>query len=316
MRIALLDDYQDVARELAPWERLPADAQMEVFHDHVADEDALVERLLPFDVLGVMRERTPLPRSLIERLPNLRLIVTTGKSNAAIDVAAAREQGICVCGTESLGYATAEHTMGLMLALARNLVTEANSVAAGGWQVGLGRDLRGATLGLAGLGRLGAEVAQLGHAFGMRVIAWSENLSADQAAAQQVEAVSKQTLLRQADYLSIHLRLSKRTRGLFGAPEFALMQPQACLINTSRAPIIDTDALLQALDAGRPAAAALDVFETEPLPADSPLRDHPKLLLTPHIGYVTRPTYEVFYEGTLEAILAFAAGAPIHELKA
>ncbi|MES1924954.1 D-2-hydroxyacid dehydrogenase family protein [Salinisphaera sp. T31B1] len=316
MRIALLDDYQQVARDLADWDRLPDGARLTVFNDHLADEDALVDRLAAFDVIGVMRERTPLTRSLIERLPDLRLIVTTGTGNASIDVAAARERGICVCGTDSLGFATAEHTMALMLALARNLVGEANSVARGGWQLGVGRDLRGATLALAGLGRLGSEVAALGRAFGMRVIAWSEHLSSAHAAANGVEAVSKDRLLREADYLSIHLRLSPRTAGLFGAPEFALMRPRACLINTSRAPIVDTGALLAALEAGRPGAAALDVFDIEPLPADSPLRGHPKLLLTPHIGYVTEPTYELFYQGTLEAILAFDAGRPIREITA
>lgn len=311
MRIALLDDYQHVARDFAAWERLPQDAALEIFHDHLHDPDALAERLRPFDVIGVMRERTPLPRQLIERLPNLRLIVTSAGYNASIDIKAARDHGITVCGTEGSAHGTVELTFALMFALARNLVHEYESVRQGGWQTGVGTDLNGATLGLAGLGRIGTRVSALARAFGMQVIAWSPNLVAAHAAQHDVQAVSKDELLRRADFLSIHLRLSERSRGLFGAGEFALMQPHAVLINTSRGGIIDTDALLKALSAGRPGAAALDVHDREPLPADSPLRRNNKLLLTPHIGYVTRATYKLFYEGMLESILAFAAGSPV-----
>jgi len=312
MRIALLDDYQRVARDFAPWdERLPAGASLQVFHDHLTDPDALAERLHPFDVIGVMRERTPFPRALIERLPNLRLLVTTAGYNAAIDMEAAREYGIIVCGTEGTPHGTAELAFALILALARNLVAEYESVRSGGWQTGIGQDLSGATLALAGLGRLGARVAAIGKAFGMEVIAWSTNLTGEHAAKHGVEAVSREDLFARADFLSIHLRLSERSRGLFGAADFARMQPHAALVNTSRGGLLDTEALLAALDAGRPGAAALDVFDEEPLPADSPLRHHGKLLLTPHIGYVTRATYKTFYEGMLEAICAYHAGSPV-----
>lgn len=317
MKIAIIDDYQKVAREFAPWdEGLPADSSLQIFHDHLEDLDALAARLEPFDVVGVMRERTPFPRELIQRLPNLRLIVTTGTANVAIDVAAAHDHGVTVCGTPGVPHATAELTLALILGLARNLVTEYDSVRAGGWQAGIGTDLRDATLALAGLGRLGVQVADLGRAFGMQVIAWSPNLTADRAREHGVEAVSREELFRRADFLSIHLRLSERSRGLFGSADFALMQPHAALINTSRAGIIDTAALLSALETGRPGRAALDVFDHEPLPATSPLRRNGKLLLTPHIGYVTRTTYKVFYEGMLEAITAFAAGEPVRVIEA
>lgn len=312
MKIAILDDYQHVAKQFAPWdEQLPPGASMHVFHDHENDPDRLSARLQSFDVIGLMRERTPFPGTLIERLPNLKLIVTTGGSNAAIDLKAAREHGIVVCGTEGVAHGTAELTFALMLAAARNLVGECESVRAGGWQIGVGADLRGSTLAVVGMGRLGTQVARLGQAFGMQVIAWSPNLTEARAREHGAEAVSKEDLFRRADFLTIHLRLSERSYGLFGASDFALMQPHAVLINTSRAGIMDTDALVAALEAGRPAMAALDVHNHEPLPVDSPLRRNNKLLLTPHIGYVTRATYDVFYKGMLEAICAFAAGSPI-----
>jgi phosphoglycerate dehydrogenase-like enzyme len=257
-----------------------------------------------------MRERTPFPKALLERLPQLRLLVTTGRRNASIDVAAAKSLGITVCGTAGSGHPTAELAMALMLALARQLPGETASVRQGGWQAGLGRNLRGATLGVIGLGNLGSQVARLGQAFGMTAIAWSQNLTAEAAAAKGVERVAKEELLARADFISIHLQLSPRTVGLIGAQDLALMKPDAYLINTSRGPIVDVDALVVALRDNRIAGAALDVFEHEPLPEDDPLRRMPNLLLTPHIGYVTRETYRIFYREMVEVIAAFLAGEP------
>jgi len=309
-RIAILDDYQKVAESSADWTTLPADAEVTFFHDHLDDQDALVERLAPFAIIGAMRERTPFPRSLLERLPELRLLITTGRRNASIDVAAAKELGITVCGTAGSGHPTAELAMALMLALARQLPTETASVREGGWQVGLGRDLRGATLGVIGLGRLGSQVAKLGQAFGMEAIAWSTNLTDARAAEVGVRRVDKAALFRSADFVSVHLQLSPRTVGLIGAPDLALMKPDAYLINTSRGPIVDVDALVEVLQGSRIAGAALDVFEHEPLPPDDRLRRIPNLLLTPHIGYVTRETYRVFYGEMVDGVAAFLAGRP------
>jgi phosphoglycerate dehydrogenase-like enzyme len=310
LRIAVLDDYQQVAAGCADWERIP-DAELTFFAGHLDDLDAAAERLLGFDIIGIMRERTPFPAALLERLPNLGLLVTTGRHNAAVDVAAATALGITVCGTPSPGHPTAELAFGLILDLARGLTDQVVSVREGGWQVGLGRDLRGATLGLLGLGNLGSRVAGFGLAFGMQVFAWSENLTGERAAEVGVRAVSKKELFGGSDFVSIHLRLGPRTVGLVGAAELALMKPDAYLINTSRAAIVDEDAIVAALDDGRIAGAALDVFSEEPLPALHRLRSTPRLLTTPHIGYVTRETYGVFYSGMVEAILAFLAGEPV-----
>jgi phosphoglycerate dehydrogenase-like enzyme len=309
-RVAVLDDYQKVAQSSAGWAALPAGVEVTFFHDHLADADQLVARLEPFAIVGIMRERTPFPGALLERLPNLRLLITTGPRNAAIDAAAAQRLGITVCGTRSSGHATAELAMALILALARGLPTETAAMRAGGWQVGLGRDLAGAVLGLVGLGRLGSRVAKLGQAFGMTTIAWSQNLTEAAAAAHGVRRVDKAELFRAADFVSVHLQLSARTRGLIGAAELALMQPDACLVNTSRGPIVDEDALVEALQSGRIAGAALDVYDHEPLPKDHRLRRIPNLLLTPHIGYVTRETYAIFYADMAEGIAAFLAGKP------
>jgi phosphoglycerate dehydrogenase-like enzyme len=307
-RIAVLDDYQQVAQRLGDWSALPAEVSF--FHDHLDDQDALVERLAPFAIIGAMRERTPFPKALLERLPELRLLVTTGARNASIDVAAAKSLGITVCGTGGSGHPTAELAMALMLALARQLPGETASVRQGGWQVGLGRDLRGATLGLVGLGKLGRQVAALGQAFGMTAIAWSQNLTTEGAAEVGVERVAKEELFARADFISVHVQLSPRTVGLIGAADLALMKPDAYLVNTSRGPIVDVGALVAALQSRRIAGAALDVFEHEPLPADDPLRHLPNLLLTPHIGYVTRETYAIFYREMVEVIAAFLAGTP------
>jgi phosphoglycerate dehydrogenase-like enzyme len=309
-RVAVLDDYQKVAASSADWTALPDGVEVTFFHDHLADPDRLVARLEPFEIVGIMRERTPFPGALLERLPRLRLLITTGPRNAAIDVAAAQRLGVTVCGTRSSGQATAELAMVLILALARELPAETASMRAGGWQVGLGRDLDGAVLGIMGLGRLGGRLAKLGQAFGMTTIAWSQNLTDAAAAEVGVRRVPKPELFRTADFISVHLQLSARTRGLIGAGELALMKPDAYLINTSRGPIVDEDALVDTLQKGRIAGAALDVYDREPLPPDDRLRRIPNLLLTPHIGFVTRETYKVFYGDMVEGVAAFLAGRP------
>jgi len=312
MRIAVLDDYQRVAESLANWSEL--DAEVEFFHDHLSDPMALLSRLAGFDVVVAMRERTPFPREVLAGLPDLRLLVTTGSTNNSIDSTAAKELGIVVSGTRSLGNGTAEMTMLLLLALARGLLPEIDSVRQGGWQVGLGRDLHGSTLGVIGLGRLGTLVARLGAAFGMEVIAWSQNLTRVRAAEEGVIAVSKEELLGRSDFATIHLKLSDRTRGLIGEPELASMRPSAYLINTSRGPIVNEGALLSAVEADVIAGAAVDVYDIEPLPADHPFRNHPKILATPHIGYVTEESYDAFFRGAVESIEAWRAGSPIRLL--
>ena len=309
-RVAILDDYQKVAKRSADWTALSADVEVTFFHDHLDEPDRLVARLAPFAIVGIMRERTPFPGALLERLPNLRLLITTGPRNASVDVAAAQRLGITVCGTRSSGHATAELAMALILALARGLPAETASMQAGGWQVGLGRDLAGTTLGVIGLGRLGSRIAKLGQAFGMTTIGWSQNLTEAAAAEVGVRRVDKAELFRSADFVSVHVQLSQRTRGLIGGADLDLMKPDAYLINTSRGPIVDEDALLDALQAGRIAGAALDVYDREPLPPDDRLRRIPNLLLTPHIGYVTREAYTVFYRDMVEGIAAFLAGRP------
>jgi phosphoglycerate dehydrogenase-like enzyme len=314
-RIAVLDDYQSVAATYADWSQVPEPLEVVEFSDHLADEDALAARLEPFDVVVAMRERTPFPRSLLGRLPNLKLLVTTGAKNASIDVAAAKERGVTVCGTGAHPSGTAELTWALILAAARHLPEEDADVRAGGWQRTVGTDLAGATLGVIGLGRLGERVARIGGAFGMDVVAWSQNLTAERAAEVGVRRVPKEELLGTADVLTIHLQLSDRTRGLLGADEFALMKETAILVNTSRGPIVDEPALLDALRSGRIAGAGLDVFDTEPLPADHPLRSEPRAVLTPHLGYVTKATYEVFYRGAVEDVAAYLAGEPIRVIR-
>jgi phosphoglycerate dehydrogenase-like enzyme len=310
--IAILDDYQQVALQLADWSKLQQNHRLTVFHEPFADERAVARALVDFDVVCLMRERTPFPRSLIERLANLRLIVTAGHRNAAIDVAAAADRNIVVSGTDSPGHATAELAMGLILALARHLVTEAQAMREGRWQTTIGQDLRGKTLGLLGLGRLGGQMAKFGGALGMRVIAWSENLTMERGKECGAEKVDKDELFRRADVLSIHTRLSARTRGLVGDRELGQMKPTAYLVNTSRGPIVDEAALLAALRSRRIAGAALDVYDVEPLPADHPLRAEPRALLTPHLGYVTEQTYRAFYPGMVAAIETWLDGHPIN----
>lgn len=312
MRIAILDDYQNVALSLADWDSLGA--EITVFTKYVADEDALVQALAGFDVVVAMRERTRFGADVLRRLPDLRLLVSTGPRNAAIDLAAAAGQGIVVSATGYLSHPTAEHTWALLLAAARNLPAEERAVREGGWQRSVGMSLSGKTLGVIGLGRLGSRVADIGKAFGMKVIAWSQNLTEARAAEQAVTAVSQSELLSTADVVSIHLVLSRRTRGLLGSAELALMKPGAILVNTSRGPIVDESALLDAVNQGR-IRAALDVYDTEPLPADHPLRHTANTVLTPHIGYVADDLYRVFYTDAVEDIAAFAAGEPIRVME-
>jgi phosphoglycerate dehydrogenase-like enzyme len=303
--IAVLDDYQGVALELADWSAVTERASVTVFNDHLVGTDAVVERLLPFDVVCVMRERTPLTREIIERLPRLKLIVSTGKRNASIDLAAAAERNIAIMHTGYASSPTIELTWALILAGARHIVSENESLRAGGWQRSVGDDMAQKTLGIVGLGSIGSEVAKVGLAFGMNVIAWSQNLTAETAAAVGVRLVSKEELFRQADVVSIHLVLSKRSAGIIGAPELALMKPTARLVNTSRGPIVVEADLLHALATGQIAGAAIDVFDTEPLPLDHPFRSAPNVLATPHIGYVSRGVYEQFYGDTVKNIVGW-----------
>jgi phosphoglycerate dehydrogenase-like enzyme len=301
-KIAVLDDYQDVALVLADWSVLDARATVTVFNDHLADPDAIVARLEPFDVVCVMRERTPLTRSIIERLPKLRMIASTGPRNASIDLTAAEERGVHLVHTGYTSTPTIELTWALILGSARNLVAESLSLRGGGWQRSVGDDLAGRTLGVLGLGNVGGAVARIGNAFGMKVIAWSRNLTTERTAEVGATLVSKDKLFREADVVSIHLVLSGRTRGLVGAAELALMKPTARLVNTSRGPIVVEADLIAALRDKKIAGAAIDVFDQEPLRLDHPFRALPNLLATPHIGYVSRGLYERFYQDTVANI--------------
>jgi phosphoglycerate dehydrogenase-like enzyme len=312
MKIAVLDDYQGVALEFADWSGVMSRAEVAAYSDHVADEEALADRLRDCGGVVLMRERTAFPKSLFERLPNLRLLVTTGMRNAAVDMRAAADAGVTVCGTAGLPYPTAELTWGLILALVRRIPTEDRAVRSGQWQTQLGEGLQGKTLGVVGLGRLGSQVASVGKAFGMSVVAWSQNLTRERTESLGVElAASKEELLERADLVSIHLVLSGRTRGMIGADELARMPATSYLINTSRGPIIDEAALVDALRSRSIAGAGLDVFDREPLPTDHPLLGLENVVLTPHVGYVTTETYEVFYGNAVEDILAFLDGSPL-----
>jgi phosphoglycerate dehydrogenase-like enzyme len=314
-RIAVLDDYQGVALQMADWGRLPAGASVEAFRDHIFEQDALVKRLEPFEVICAMRERTPFPGALLRRLPNLKLLITTGMRNASFDMATARELGITVSGTGGTRGGTSELTWGLILALARKIPLEDADVRRGGWQATVGEGLDGKVLGVIGLGNLGSLVAQAGKAFNMEVIAWSQNLTAGRAAQFGARLVSKGELLTQADFVTIHLVLGDRSRGLIGANELALMKPTAYLINTSRGPIVDEAALIDALRNRRIAGAGLDVFDVEPLPADHPFRSLPNTVITPHLGYVTAESYRVYHEHMVEDIIAFLEGKPVRVIE-
>lgn len=314
MQLAILDDYQGVALRLADWASLAPAVNSVPIRDFLPDVEAAANRLRDYELVVAMRERTPFPGALITRLPKLKLLVTTGMRNAAIDLKAAAERGITVCGTDMLPYPTAELTWCLILALARNLVPEDRNMREGGWQTTVGVSLKGKTLGVLGLGKLGSEVARVAKAFGMNVIGWSQNLTAERAGAADAELVTKDQLFRRADFLTIHMLLSDRTRGLVGPSELAAMKPSAFLINTSRGPIIDTSALLTALELRRIAGAAIDVYDQEPLAADHPLRKLDNVVLTPHLGYVIEENYRHAYGHAVEDVRAFLDGKPIRVL--
>jgi phosphoglycerate dehydrogenase-like enzyme len=312
--LTILDDYQSVALSSADWSGVQDRFDVEVITEHVADADALAARLAHSQVIVAMRERTPFPASTLARLPELRLLVTTGMSNASIDLAAAAAHGVTVCGTGSAGNAMPELTLGMIIALLRNFAAEDAAVRAGRWQHTIGVGLAGRTLGVLGLGRLGIPVARLAQAFDMHVIAWSPNLTPERAAEHGVRAVTKQQLFADSDVVTIHMPLSERSRGLVGAAELSLMRASAYLINTSRGPIVDERALVDALTERRIAGAGLDVYDIEPLPVDHVLRTLPNTLLLPHIGYVTRDNYAVVYAEAVEDILAWADSTPIRVL--
>lgn len=312
--VAVLDDYQGVALRSADWGALGPGVGVRVFRDHLKDEERIVDRLAPFHVVVAMRERTPFPGRVLERLPGLRLLVTTGMANAAIDLAGATRLGIPVCGTGGLKYPTAELTWGLILALARQIPQEDQATRRGQWQTTVGTGLHGKVLGVIGLGTLGSQVAGIGRAFGMSVIAWSQNLTAERAAECGATRVSKDELLSRADVVTIHLKLSERTTGLLGRRELRLMKPTAFLVNTSRGPIVEEGALREALQQRIVAGAALDVFDDEPLPLDHPFRRLEGTVITPHLGYVTAEGYAVFYRDAVDDVRAFLAGDPVRVL--
>ncbi|MGW1213726.1 D-2-hydroxyacid dehydrogenase family protein [Streptomyces sp. NPDC002499] len=316
LRCAVLDDFQQVATELADWSSVAGQVDVVSFSEHFGSEDELAAALAEFDIVVTLRERVPFPAGLLARLPRLKLLIASGMRNTVIDYAAAEAHGVTVCGTASSSTPPVELTWALLLGLARGIVEESNSLRSGGpWQQSVGADLHGRQLGLLGLGKIGSKVAQVGLAFGMRVGAWSQNLTEERAAEVGVElAASKEELLSDSDFVSVHLALGDRTRGLLGPAELALLRPTAYLINTSRAAIVDQDALLAALHEGRLAGAGVDVFDVEPLPAGHPLRTAPRLLATPHLGYVSRANYETYYGQAVEGIRAFLDGKPVRRL--
>ncbi|WP_433740843.1 D-2-hydroxyacid dehydrogenase family protein [Pseudomonas putida] len=314
LQIAVIDDWQDVARNVVDWSQLEDIGQVSFLHDYPADNETLAARLDAFEVICVMRERTRFDEDLLRRLPKLKLLVTGGMRNFALDLNAAKALGIQVCGSDSYKHAAPELTWALIMAATRNLVTEANALRAGQWQQGLGGDLHGKTLAILGLGSIGQRVAQFGQVFGMRVIAWSENLTPERAAQAGVTYASKQALFEQADVLSVHLVLSDRSRGLVDAQALGWMKPTALLVNTARGPIVDEAALIKALQKRRLAGAALDVFETEPLPPHHPFRTLENVLATPHVGYVSQQNYQLFFSQMIEDIRAWSAGNPIRLL--
>jgi D-3-phosphoglycerate dehydrogenase len=315
-RCAILDDYQNVALKIADWSPISGDVEIKVFNEPFADQKAAVAALKGFDIICMMRERTPFRKSTLEQLPNLKLLMTSGARNASIDVDYAAERGITVCGTGSVGQPTAELAFGLMLELARKIGYEHNRMKAGVlWQSTLGIELGGKTLGLLGFGKLGGKVGEIGKAIGMNLIAWSQNLTVEKAKEGGAKLVSKEELFRQSDFLSIHLVLSDRSRGLVGAQDLALMKPTAFLINTSRGPIIEEAALISALGQRKIAGAGLDTFDIEPLPVSHPLRKLDNAVLTPHLGYVTQENYKVYYAEMIENIHAWMAGTPKRVIK-
>jgi len=326
MRVAILDDYQQVALASADWSAVRELAEIDIFAQHIGRTEALVSALEPYDIVVAMRERTPLDAERLGQLPRLRLLVTTGMSNASIDLDAAAARGVTVCGTGGVGSATAELTWGLILALLRHIPEEDQRMkmagraggaalgVGGAWQRTVGVGLEGKRLGVVGLGTQGRRVAEIGRAFGMHVLAWSQNLDPAQAKKVHAKPVGKEELFASADVVTVHYKLGPRSAGLVGAAELALMKPSAYLVNTSRGPLVDSAALLAALRTGSIAGAALDVYDVEPLPLSSPLRTAPNVVLTPHLGYVTEESYRAFYGEAAEAIVAFAAGSPVRVL--
>ncbi|WP_327403992.1 D-2-hydroxyacid dehydrogenase family protein [Streptomyces sp. NBC_01288] len=316
LRCVVLDDYQNVATDFADWSPLKDTVEVVSLREHLDDEGELAAALATADIVVTLRERVPFPASLLARLPRLKLLIASGMRNTVIDYAAAKAHGVTVCGTASSPTPPVELTWALLLGLARGIVEESNSLHGGGpWQRTVGADLHGRTLGLLGLGKIGSRVAQVGLAFGMRVTAWSQNLTQERADEVGVQlAPSKEQLLADSDFVSVHLALGDRTRGLLGPVELALLKPTTYLINTSRAAIVDQDALLAALREGRIAGAGIDVFDSEPLPADHPMRTAPRLLATPHLGYVSRANYTTYYGQAVENIQAYLAGSPVRQL--
>jgi phosphoglycerate dehydrogenase-like enzyme len=316
-RLAILDDYQEVAHGFADWSSLEPDGvSVTVFREPFTSEDALVAGLAGFGVVIAMRERTPFPRSVLEKLPGLKLLVTTGMANASIDVEAAADHGITVCGTPGSPNAAPEMTWALLLAIARNLTAEENSLRAGTWQSTVGFELAGRTLGIVGLGKIGRKIAAYGQAFGMDVLAWSQNLTEEAATEAGVRKVTKDELFRNSDVATLHLRLSSRSEGIVGEKELRLLGPEGILVNTARGPLVDQDALVRALAEGWIRGAALDVFDQEPLPPGHPLLATPNTVLSPHLGYVTQESYRQFYGGALEDVRAWLAGSPIRTITA
>ncbi|SAL65808.1 D-isomer specific 2-hydroxyacid dehydrogenase [Caballeronia arvi] len=312
--IAILDDFQNTALRFGDWDSLREHADITVFTDTISDENDLIERLQPYDILCVMRERTWFTRSVLSRLPNLKLLASTGPWNAAIDIEAAQDLGITVCGTASSPTAAAELAWALILAATRHIPREVASFRRGGWQVSVGSDLHGKTIGLLGLGYTGGATARVAQAFGMRAIAWSQNMTQESAAKCGALYVSKEALLAESDILSVHVRLSDRTRDLIGARELRMMQRHALLVNTARGPIVNEQALIDALREKRIACAALDVFDQEPLPAEHPFRSLDNVIATSHIGYVTDESYRLYYGESVENIRAWISGTPVRVL--
>jgi phosphoglycerate dehydrogenase-like enzyme len=315
IRVAILDDYQGIALRLADWKSLHPDAQIEAFPEHIADQDTLAKRLHTFECLILMRERTPLPRALIEKLPNLKLVITTGMQNASVDMAALAERGIVFCGTDGAGQGTAELAWGLILCLLRGIPREDRAIRQGRWQTTMGYSAKGKTLGIIGLGRLGSMMATYGKAFGMELIGWSRSLTDARAAEIGVKRVEKDALFQRADIVTIHVNLNDSSRGLVGAAELARMKPSSYLVNTSRAPIVDEPALLAALKGRRIAGAAIDVYDREPTPKDHPFFELDNVVLTPHLGYVIEENLRIGYASAVENIRAFLDGKPIRLIK-
>lgn len=311
LRVAVLDDYQGVALSMTDWSPLDGRVTVDSFREHFYDEDSLVTALQPYEIVCAMRERTAFPKAVFDRLPNLKLLITTGMGNAAVDVRACYDAGVTFCGTGGGSTSTAELTWALILAAARHIVTEVNNVNGGGWMTTMGQDLQGRTLGLLGLGRLGGRVATIGKAFGMDVIAWSQNLTEERCAELGVRRVERDVLFREADYVSIHLVLSGRSRGLVTADDLRAMKPTAWLVNTSRGPIVDENALATACAEGWIAGAALDAYGSEPLLAGHPFRALPNVLATPHIGYVTEATYRTWFDHIVDDIAGYLEDAPV-----